>query len=354
MRIVFTALLSAALALCGCGKKKDKPNQTIEVNENVTNNTTWAGRVIVTLGDLHVRAQVDIDPCTTVEMPNRLYIEDGGAIVAHGEADCPVVFTSGQNTPAAGDWRTVVIRDTADNGNMFDNVIFEYGGGSNENMVDMDPGSGGAFTHATFRYSGGTGINVATADPTELSNLTFDEIADYPIIADLASAGVIADVTTTNVEEDFIQITNAALDTDSTLAAQTIPYELHGDLHVRAGLTVEAGADFWPAPTMRMYVEDGGSLQLLGTSSDPITMRSANNTPAAGDWRFITFRDTSDNSNSLEYVTVSHGGADGDGAIHVDTGATLSLDNATFTDNDTCDVTENGTVNATASTYTPC
>lgn len=100
-----------------------------------------------------------------------------GVLIAEGTEDDPIVFTSGADTPAAGDWEGLWL-DTA-NGSRMDHVIIEYAGAENgitsvnckpKNITDDAALIVGDFddqyippadliTNSTIRFSAGSAIN---------------------------------------------------------------------------------------------------------------------------------------------------------------------------------------------------
>ncbi len=66
--------------------------------------------------DLHGRTEVTdsltIEPCTLIRgaaQDDILLVMPGGQLIANGTADEPIVFTSGENTPAPGDWGGIIL-----------------------------------------------------------------------------------------------------------------------------------------------------------------------------------------------------------------------------------------------------
>ena len=61
-----------------------------------------------------------------------LQILDNGVLVARGTAAQPIVFTSSQATPAAGDWSGIAFRGAPLAANVVDGIVVEYAGGEND------------------------------------------------------------------------------------------------------------------------------------------------------------------------------------------------------------------------------
>lgn len=146
---------------------------------------TTAGDMVVGTGD-HV-VTLTLEPGVTMEFIAAavLEIDKGsrgepatGRLVATGTSDAPIVLTSAEATPAAGDWRGVVFANLPDPGNQMDWVTIQYAGGpSFANSFHCQPdgslsgdedaalavyGQTDAFlTNSTIADSAGLGIDLA-------------------------------------------------------------------------------------------------------------------------------------------------------------------------------------------------
>jgi hypothetical protein len=80
-----------------------------------------------------------------------------GALVAVGTAADPVVFTSAEASPAAGDWMAIVLGGVVDSSTAIDHARVEYAGGSS-NVPSSScplPGIYGRYNDAAIRIVGG-------------------------------------------------------------------------------------------------------------------------------------------------------------------------------------------------------
>lgn len=90
-------------------------------------NTTWDGQIFlsedVTLSD---GADLTILPGTTIYFDPGVEIivdHSSSKIIAEGTSSNPIVFTSSESSPAAGDWDGIEMQGT---GNVFEHVLIEY------------------------------------------------------------------------------------------------------------------------------------------------------------------------------------------------------------------------------------
>jgi hypothetical protein len=116
-----------------------------------------------------------------------------GALVANGTADEPIVFTSAEASPAAGDWYGIWFGQVPAAGNRVTHARVEYAGGnSGSGSSACNPGyndaairifgvPGGAFvTNTTIAHSAGHGIDRGWASdqkPSFVPTNTFESVA---------------------------------------------------------------------------------------------------------------------------------------------------------------------------------
>lgn len=355
MKVRSFVIVAVAL-LAGCGSATDSNNggnnsqsQTIEVTENITADTTWESATYKFGGDLHVSAKLTIEPCTTVQVGARIFVENGGAIEAIGTEECPIIFTSPKATPAPGDWTYIDIKDDADNGNVFDHVIFEYGG--NEHGIVTLRG-GASFRNSTVRHTTHEGLELHNGRVLEFTNMTFEDIPSHPFGISSNDTEVVDGVTTTDVQDATIHVANGTMTRDGSWEPQSIPYQLFGDIHFQAGLEIQAGTHIQIAPSSRFFVEQGGSIKTLGEDGNQVIIESANDTKVAGDWQQFNFKDTADSGSQFQWTTIRHGGSNGQGALYVR--APVTLDHVTFEDIQECDVDGVENISATATDLVDC
>jgi hypothetical protein len=104
-----------------CADPSDPSAPIVAVTGNINANTTWSCDNIYRLApDTHIfvnGAVLTIEPGTTIQgtAGSALVIEKDARIEAIGTANAPIVFTSTQASPAAGDWGGLVLLGRAVN-----------------------------------------------------------------------------------------------------------------------------------------------------------------------------------------------------------------------------------------------
>ena len=348
---------SVVLLAAGCGPD-DNDVTNVVLSGVVEEDTTLSGTNLIE-GDLAIKAQLTVEECSTVEVADDVVIdvEDGGAIVANGTADCPVTFTSSKAGPAAGDWNRFDIWASSSNNNSFEHTIFEYGGGGDTEwgMVWMEQGASASFSNVTFRDSDGRAAHFESgANIDGFSNISFENLGREALIVGPDEVGLLEPVTVSG-DVPPVEVRGGTVSTDQTWKQLGLPYLISGDMAINAALQIEPGTEVQVGPELVIDVEDSGTIQANGTSEAPVLFTSSKASPAAGDWARFDIWATSGNDNAFTYTTIEYGGSDPTyGAMWVEDGATVTLDNVTFSENDGCDVDDNGTVDTTATDYTAC
>jgi len=357
-------VLFLAVSIAACGGKEEEREPTgcpteleeVECTHPLEVDTVLDRQVMVCTGDLSIRAALVLRNGSELRSSGRFFVEQGGSIRTEGTEDCKIRITSAQDTPAPGDWSSMWIKDDADNSSLFQHTIIEYGGAPN-GMIDLAGGGSVGFDHVTVQHASEVALDLNDGTVTQFSAVEFSDIPGvalriHPDFAEVVEPDIAIDAAT--VQEPFVDVVGNPMSVDGTWEALPVPYRLFGDIAFEARLTVTEGADLAIAPAQRFFVQNGGSVQTLGTEANPVTIRSANATGAAEDWRDITIQPTAANDTTFRHTTISHGGEGGVGVITVQTGAALALDHATFSDNGVCDIRENGAVDETESTWTAC
>ena len=120
--------------------------------------------------------RLTIEPGTTVSFGRGAGLlvasSNYGSLYAVGTATDDIVFTSGQASPAAGDWNGITI-GTRDNGSTLQNTTVEYGGANAKgNVYFYSASSSSVVADSTIAYSSSWGIYRVSSTPT-ISNVAY-------------------------------------------------------------------------------------------------------------------------------------------------------------------------------------
>lgn len=171
-RIAFALSIVSILAATSC-KKEDKKvtpvlPDDLTLNEDVTTDRTLkAGQTYSLEKIVYVKdgATLTIEPGVTIKAlkgKHALVITRGAKINAVGTADKPIVFTSSESTPAAGDWGGIIILGKATTNASFNGQpgVGEIEGGINTSDVlglyggTDDNDNSGSIRYMRIEYAG--------------------------------------------------------------------------------------------------------------------------------------------------------------------------------------------------------
>jgi flagellar hook assembly protein FlgD len=138
--------------------------------EHAAHWSNFAGVPVRVLGDVTFNAPLTIDAGLRIEVISNTKLDANTTLLPPlrvcGTATSPVVFTSGQSTPAAGDWKTMNVGP----GSVIEYATFEYGGRTSSPALKLN----GPCTvrNTIVRYSQGHGLDqVGTTTMTVPSSI---------------------------------------------------------------------------------------------------------------------------------------------------------------------------------------
>ncbi len=174
----YLLLLSLALPFCGFAQTVDT------VQTDITQETFWfADKVHLLKGFIRVRdgATLFIEPSTVIKgdkaSKGTLIVTRGSKIVADGTPTAPIVFTSNEPVPEAGDWGGLILLGNAPV-NVLPELCFEpypdslYFYGGNDSNDDS-----GILRYVRVEYPG-----IAIQPNNELNGITFGGIGNHTIV----------------------------------------------------------------------------------------------------------------------------------------------------------------------------
>jgi hypothetical protein len=138
------------------------------VTENITTDVTWtpAGSPYIIQNSINVQSTGSLTIQSTASAGVRVEFEgyywlatfNSGVITAEGQPGHPVVFTSGQGSPAAGNWQWIRIASTMPS--TFTHCVIEYA----SEGLQLD-GQDATVSHCEIRNCSQFGISCAAASP---------------------------------------------------------------------------------------------------------------------------------------------------------------------------------------------
>lgn len=282
---------------------------------------------------------LNIEPGVVVKFAKDAYIDIYGAFRALGTPETPIYFTSirddnvlgdtnsdqGATTPTAGDWTMLRFRDSSNDANS-------------------------TIEHAVIRYAGQNrntpfgAVQLEAASPT-INNNRFSDNWSFALSADVNSYPTVSGNELTGNGGNGLEIRTGNLAVNGAWRNTDIAYVLLGPVTVNDGtmLTIDPGVVV--KLNKDAYFDVNGAFRALGTEEAPITFTSLrddsvngdtngdqnSSIPAPGDWTYIGFKDSSNDTNSIiDHAVIRYAGQrrnDAYGAIHLESASPTLTNN---------------------------
>ncbi len=332
-------------------------------------------------GDVSINSGgvLTIDPGVTVKFVPQVRLNIYGKLVAAGATGSPIMFTSNQASPAAGDWRYLYFSTGNNPASQLSYVTVSYAGYSDGKAIYVAGGSP-QFDHVTVSNSSGYGVYVSGGSPT-ITGSTITQCAWSGLDVQAGAALAAIDTTTISNNGEYAVVTEpggvlpslagVTMTGNGGGTKNTVAYRggtingsqaWHGGAPwvVLADVTVASGAVLTidPGVTVKMVAQKAvlvnGQLLAVGTTGNSITLTSNQASPAAGDWRYLYFSTGNNPASQLSYVTVSYAGYSDGKAIYV-AGGSPQFDHVTVSNSSGYGVyVSGGSPTITGSTITQC
>lgn len=302
-------------------------------------------------GNVSIQSGVQITEGVVMEFGSdiRMTVESTGYIIAKGTEANRVKFLGKAGAP--GSWKGVHIY-TNDTKNEFDFVEIAHGGSSEPGgglyalaNLGIENGDRAKVTNSIFRNSAGYGLYVESGGILEaFANNEFKDNAGVPLVVDATQVSKLDEASTFNSGngDNSVEIHGSSvLDLGATevtwvALSNGTPYYLSGNVSIRSGLIINAGANFEVGTDARITIENNGYMGAEGTSGNMISFTGKTKSPGA--WRGIGFF-TNDVRNVMNYTIIKHGGSSELGLglydrfnVGVENGDRLTVTNSTISD----------------------
>ena len=265
---------------------------------------TWVQDAIpyTILNDIVVPSEnhLTIEQGTTIQFRDAdddLFVE--GILTATGTENAPILFTSDEKDRGPGQWGAIILRASdGSSESLLKHCIVEAGGGFRTEQIDISDTS----THldqVLVRLGRAHGIRITNSNPI-IESCTFDDNAQYAIIADVFSYPQVSDSKALRNGHDAIGRSGGTTTHSGTWVKDTIPYTITNDIIVKEGttLTIDAGTT--------IQFQDGdddlvfeGRLVAIGQESARIVFTSNEKDKAPGQWGAVFIRNQQDFEASL-------------------------------------------------------
>jgi hypothetical protein len=170
LSLLLIGIVSLGLFLTSCDPNGPDPSDNIvEITADVTTPTVWTADKVYVIKkyDFYVEDQLTINPGTVVKFTSgakTLTLAVNGKIIANGNADKPIIFTSYSDDINGG--------DSNDDAGATSPVSSDWGG------IDLNGTTGSEFTYCKFFYGGfGSGatptLNLSGESQASIRNCTF-------------------------------------------------------------------------------------------------------------------------------------------------------------------------------------
>lgn len=265
--------------------------------------------------DIAVRGDLTIMPGVTVAFEENTAFEIvTGSIQAKGLADQRIIFRGVTDEPAF--WKGIIIHTNSDL-NELEYVTVMQGGSSiftpantHANVALLGSETSGAaltIVHSSFSESGGYGLQVqGMSSLNEFENNSFVNNA-------LAAAYIPAsqlhriDVASFSGQNNSLQTieTGGQVLFGSDINWKALPYLVSSDIIIKAGVTIEPGAQFRFKEARTLSITNNGYLSAAGTDASRITFTSESPNVY---WNGLYFNSYSQ-LNNLQFSEIAHAGA---------------------------------------------
>jgi hypothetical protein len=287
-------------------------------------------------------ATLTIEPGVTLRFHEGTYLElghKGSRVVAKGNKDRPIVFTSALAEKHAGDWVGIVVDDAPGVGTTFEHAVVEYAGrerhGGEGALTAFGPFPEGRVTvrDTVFRHE--AQVAVANRHPrSTFAAFERNRFEDCP--RDLrVTAAVLGSIGEGNVFGSAIDVLGGTITRAATWPASKAPFLVSESIYVNG--IVENGkektkASLTIAPDSVLKLARGTWIEVGTTgpasfTADKVTFTSGAEKQAIGDWVGFLFGDRTVASR-IQRSRIEYAGAEehgGDGAVTILGSKTLRM-----------------------------
>lgn len=247
---------------------------------------------------------------------------DKGMLIAQGTPTEKIVFTSGAETPAPGDWGGFTFDTGTMGGSILDNVVIEYASGNDTDYAAVSVTTNSLVIQNTaIRNVKGIGISLDIESSRRFAGFT-NNVISSPATAyalKMSTAGIPSIGEGNEVDGKSIYVFSNSIPTVQHIIWQyfDIPYivdgriQLGSDTYPDHSFTIEAGTVMKFTPNSGFWIAASNPVKFVaeGTVDKPILFTSASETAAPGDWDGIEFYNRLAAGSIMNYCTIEYGGS---------------------------------------------
>lgn len=257
-------------------------------------------------------ATLELEPCVLVVMGPRaeFVVQDRARLVAVGRSDAPIRFTSGADTPRAGDWRGLELRAHLDAETRLEHVTVEHAGaeppvrGESPAAIRVWAVDGADLRDVTVRSYVHWGVALSgrgrlAATSRDLT-VTAGEGEGTFTVADVEAVESIPSGRYTGNAHDDIRVEGRQrrIARSTTWRALGPRYQLRSPLHIEVGgdarpvWTLAPGVELALAAEVEIdvgYDAPGALVADGGSPETPVIFRASDPSPGAPSWTGIFF-----------------------------------------------------------------
>lgn len=262
---------------------------------------------------IDIEADVTIEPGVVIEFSSEagIEVEANGSLNAVGTPTEKIILRGETATP--GFWKEIEFKSNNPN-NVFEHVEIAHAGSYSTHYhssiwLQDNVSTQLAIKNCVIKESKGFGLTAesGTSFP-EFENNVFKDNGDAGLritsnhIVELDEQTVYND----GNGEEYIYVEGDDLTNGGSWPVTSAPYYLDRFMDIETDAKLQPGTSILMGSEAGMDIREQGSLNAIGTSSEPITIKGNIATP--GFWRELEF-DSNNPLNELEYVEFSHGGS---------------------------------------------
>ncbi len=285
---------------------------TVILDRDIDQNTTLAKGCYLADDGITVSepANLTLQPGVVIKLGSGsdILVQTGASFTAEGTVADPIVLSGREATP--GFWEGIDFSFSNSINNRLDHVQVEYaGGGNNDAAVLVNANTSNrsrvAISNTSILNSSSFGFSfdaeslIDRFDRNRVSGNATTGRIEPTIATAIANSG-----SYTGNTNDVLVLTTDIVDKATTFNDIGIPYQagslvLNAKLDITPGVIVEfrAGTNF--------TVNSAGTLNAIGTATDPILLTGVEPSPGFWDGVSVSFSNT---GNSMEHVIIEYGG----------------------------------------------